>query len=242
MRSARLRAMTAGPAGAAALLGLALVVAGAAIWFVPYLTRQRQQIAETAAPPPLFVLGEFPVQPHQSACLESVTLTAKGDLAQFGLRPATTTPRGGPPVEVVLSAPGYGARAHVPGGYPGGGVALPIAPPPRDELGTVCFINRGDSALLLAGSKEARTISRSQLLIAGEPVAGDVALAFLRSRPRSLLEGLGEVFGHASNLTDRLIPVWLIWILAVLVAFGVPVATLAALYAALRDDEAAHAT
>jgi hypothetical protein len=47
------------------------------------------------------------------------------------------------------------------------------------------------------------------------------------------------MFDHASNLTDHLVPAWLIWAIAVIVALGVPAATLAAFCLALREDEAA---
>ena len=70
---------------------------------------------------------------------------------------------------------------------------------------------------------------------------GDISLTFLDTRPHSLLGRAGTIFEHASNLTDNLIPVWLIWILAVLILFGVPLGMLAAFYWALREDEAAGA-
>jgi len=52
----------------------------------------------------------------------------------------------------------------------------------------------------------------------------------------SVLTELGVLFGHASNLTDGLIPVWLIWLIAPLVAFGVPIALILAFYSALLED------
>jgi hypothetical protein len=138
----------------------------------------------------------------------------------------------------VLSAPGYRATLAVPGGYPGGGVALPIAPPRRAEIGTACFVNRGSTTALLDGTTEPRTVSRSRTQIDGRTVVGDIGLTFLEARPTSLLEHMGEIFDHASNLTDTLVPAWLIWVLAVLVALGVPAAVVTALWRSLREDEA----
>jgi hypothetical protein len=216
-----------------------LILAGALIWFRPFLTSKHQQIAEVPAPAALAVVSEFPVPPHGEACMSSVTVVPAGRIAEFKLRPAKPTPRGGPPVELVLSAPGYRATLSVPGGYPGGGVTLPIAPPKRAEIGKACFLNRGTTTVLLDGSTESRTVSRSPVEIDSRPVVGDIELTFLKSRPSSLLKSLGVLFGHASNLTEGLIPVWLIWTLTVLVAFGVPTAIVTAFWHALREDERA---
>ena len=226
------------PALAAGLAGV-LVLAGLLAWFVPYLTRKQQFVAEVPAPAAFYAITEFAVAPHQQACMNAVTVDQNSRLAQFQLRPAKPTPGGGPPVDLVLSAAGYRGVVHVPGGYPASSVALPLAPPDRALLATACFVNRGSTVVLLDGTAEARTISRSAMLIDGTAVSGDIALTFTDNRLRSLSDRLGEVFGHASNLTDRLIPVWLIWVLAILVAFGAPIAVLTAFYLALKTDEPA---
>jgi len=184
------------------------------------------------------VLNEFSVPPRQQACMESVAVEPSSDIAEFQLWPTKAGPRGGPPVELVLSASGYRGVVHVPGGYPGGAVTLPFTPPAHTLIVTACFINRGRSTVLLTGTSEPRTVARSATRIDGRSVVGDIALTFLENRERSLLDQLGEVFGHASVLTDHLLPVWLIWLLAVLVALGVPVGAVAAFYLALREDEA----
>jgi hypothetical protein len=214
-----------------------LILAGALIWYRPYLTARSNAISEVPAPSALFAVSEFPVPAGGRACMDSVTVNPNSRVAAFMLRPARPTPVGGPPVDLVLSAPGYRATLHVPGRYPGGSVALPIAPPPRAEIGTACFVNRGRSTVLFDGTTEARTVSRSHVLLDGHTAVGDIALAFYDNRSRSLLDRLGEVFGHASNLTDRLVPVWLIWLLVVLIALGVPCGMTAAFYRALRADE-----
>jgi hypothetical protein len=239
MPSRRLGVRSLGLPGIAAALTLLLVLLGALAWFLPYLLRVQQPVAEVPTPPALFVLTEFAVPPHDQACMDGVTIVPNARLAQFKLRPATATPAGGPPVELLISAPGYRARAQVPGGYPGGSVTLPIDPPKRSVIGVACFVNRGSTPVALDGTTEPRTVARSATQIGGKSVVGDIALAFLDSRQRSLLHRLGEVFGHASNLTDRLVPVWLIWILAALVTLGVPIGTGAAFYAALRTEETA---
>jgi hypothetical protein len=231
-----LRARLLAPPVAPAALAAALILLGGLIWFRPYLTTPRGAVADVPAPSAMFAVTEFPVPPHEQACMQSVAVEPDSRIAEFQLRPARLTPGGGPPVELVLSAPGYEGVVHVPGGYPGGGVTLPLNPPTHSIIGTACFINRGKSTVLLDGTTEPRTVSRSSTSINGKTVVGDIALTFLDNRQRSLLAQLGEVFGHVSVLTDHLLPVWLIWLLAVLVALGVPAATIAALYVALRED------
>src|SRR5580658_454696 len=117
-----------------ALLAGGLIIAGALIWFRPYLTQTQQPVAEVPTPSALFAVSEFAVPPHQQACMDSITVEPDSRIAQFQLRPAKPTPQGGPPIELVLRAPGYRATVKVPGGYPGGGVALPIIPPPTHAL------------------------------------------------------------------------------------------------------------
>lgn len=246
-RSSRERVVRLGPSRphlpdlpllATALTALFLL-AGALIWFRPFLTRDTQPVASVPGPAAFLAVSPFPLKPGEQACMSSVAMEPDGRIAEFQLRPARATPQGGPPVDLVLRAPGYRALLAVPGGYPGGGVALPIAPPRRSEIGTACFVNRGRTTVNLIGTVEPRTVSRSATTIGGRPFVGDIALTFADSRSRSLLDRLKEIFVHASNLTDRLVPSWLIWALAVLVALGVPLATLGAFYLALREDESA---
>jgi hypothetical protein len=233
-----LRTAHPGRAALATALAGVLILTGSLVWFMPYLTRKQQPVAGVPDPAALLAVSEFAVPAHQQACMSAVTVEPDSRLAAFQLRPAKATPGGGPPVELVLSAPGYRGVVEVPGGYPGGGVELPLSPAPRSAvIAEACFLNRGSTVVLLDGTTETRTVSRSATLVNGRPVPGDIALTLLQGSPQSLLDRIGEAFGHASNLTDRLIPVWLIWVLALLVAFGVPISMLGAFYLALQEDE-----
>lgn len=77
------------------------------------------------------------------------------------------------------------------------------------------------------------------MTIAGRAVPGGITLEFLQGRLRTLFGQLGEVFDHASNLTDGLVPQWLVWLIAIAVALCVPLAMVLALFLALREDEGA---
>ncbi len=218
------------------LLMVQLIIIGALIWYRPFLTQREQPIAEIPAPSALFSLTEFPVPANGKACMNSVTVTPDTRVATFSLRPAKASPVGGPLVELILTGPGYSARTLVPGGYGGGSATVPLAPPKRSLIATACFVNLGRTTVLLDGTNEPRTVSRPSVEIAGQHVPGDIALSFEEDVPESLLDRLGTVFAHASNLTDGLIPVWLIWLIAPVVAFGVPIALILAFYSALLDD------
>ena len=53
----------------------------------------------------------------------------------------------------------------------------------------------------------------------------------------SRLENLHEILEHISNLTDQLVPVWLIWVVAALTVTALPGAVIFAFYRAIREDE-----
>lgn len=222
----------------ATVLIAAGVLLGALLWFRPYLTKKQASVSAVPAPNALTAINPYPLAPGQQVCMTSVAVEPNSLAAQFQLHPAKPGPQGGPPVTMVLSAPGYRSVSQLAGGYPGGLATVSMTPPRHSLLGTACFIDRGNTGVVLLGSAEARTVSRSATSIAGVSVVGDVSLTLLDTRPGSLLEQAGTIFGHASNLTDHLIPVWLVWILAVLVLCGVPLGIIAAFYTALREDEA----
>lgn len=112
-----------------------------------------------------------------------------------------------------------------------------ITPPRRTVVGTACFRDIGSAPVFLDGTSERRLTSRSSLTVNSRPVAGVISLAFFAARPESRVRRLGEIFEHASNLTDDLIPVWLIWIIVLAVLLGVPAAVVLAFSRSLREDE-----
>jgi hypothetical protein len=221
----------------AAAIAAAVIAAGALLLLAFYLLHKEKPIAGTPAPRALFKATVFTIPPHGRACLSPVTLPPHGDLVQFEVREVQTSAHGVPPVDVVLSAPGYRATASLPAEEPEGVVGVPVEPPPHYVIGSVCLVNRGTSPLGLAGSTEARSVSRVTLTLNGRPTAGDIAVTFLKNRPQSRLSRIAEVFEHASNLTDRLIPAWLIWVVALVALTAVPVGTVAFINRALREDE-----
>jgi hypothetical protein len=225
------------PAGAAALVAAIVIALGLLTLFASYLTHKEKPIVGTPAPRALFSASLFTLHPHGRACMSSTTLPPNGRVLQLELGELPSSVSGNPPLDVLLSAPGYRARAHVPGEQSEGPVEVPVRPPRRYVIGSICVVNRGDESAALAGSTEPRSISRSKLTINGKPREGDIALTFLNDRSESRLSRLGDAFDHASNLTDHLIPVWLIWTLAISALLVVPIGTVALFHRALREDE-----
>lgn len=213
----------------AGVVGLGLL-----LLFGFYLLHSERPIAGTPAPRALFKATLFTIPVRGSACMSSTTLPPNGRILQLQL--GETGAHGSPPLDALLTAPGYRELAHLAGEQEEGPVQLPVHPPRRYVMGSVCLVNRGNTPAVLAGSTEPRSISRSKLTINGKPKEGDIALTFLDSRGQSRLSRLGQVFGHASNLTDHLIPVWLVWTIAIAALLAVPTAVAALFRRALKED------
>jgi hypothetical protein len=239
MPDARTHRPTRTTATLAAIVAAAVALLGALLLFGSYLLHKEKPVLGTPGPRAAFMASEFSIPAHQRACMSGVTIGPHMRVAQFEVREAPGSSQGSPPIDVLLSGPGYEELAHAQSEQPEGPVEVPIEPPPRSLIGSVCLINRGTRTAVLVGSTESRSRSRAALTIAGKPVSGDIALTFLSGRPRTRLSRLAEVFDHASNLTDNLVPAWLIWIVAISALLGVPVATVVVIRRALLEDEAA---
>jgi hypothetical protein len=219
-----------------AALCAAVIAALTLLWLGAYLLHSEKPIVGTPGPRALFHATFFTLRPGQSACMSQVTLPPKGRAVQLELGEVGTN--GSPPLEVLLTAPAYRESARLPAGQSEGPAQLAMRPPRHYVVGSACVINRGSIPAQLAGSTEQRSRSRVKLTIGGRPVAGNFSLTFSQTHNKTRLGRLSEVLEHASNLTDRLIPLWLVWIVFVLVLLTLPVAIVASLYRALRADEA----
>jgi hypothetical protein len=221
----------------ASVLSATLILLGALAWFRPHLISKPLPVAGVPAPAALSAVSQFAVPIKGRACMNAVTVSTKSETAAFQFQTARPVSSLSPTVELVLLAPGYQVAASLAGVRPEIPVRLPISPPKHTVIATACFVNRSHTTVLFDGATEARTISRSETLVDGRPVVGDIALTFYERRRLSPLERLGTIFEHASNLTDGLLPAWLIWVVAALVCFGVPCAVILAFYLAIREDE-----
>jgi hypothetical protein len=217
------------------LVGLAIVLIGALVWWRPFLTEERAVVTSTPAPVGVFVTSTIDLKRGSQACVGPVALDRATGKAQMGFASATGT------AQLVLeaSAPGYRYRREVrldvsPRGTP---VALDIASPPRDLIGTLCVTNAARAPLSVIGTTEALSFGPAKTSVDGVAI-GDrsMALNLLEARPRSILSRLGTIVHRASDFTGGLVPFWLSWLLVVGLVVGTPVAIFVGFAATLRSS------
>jgi hypothetical protein len=216
--------------------GLGLLIACLA-WFIPYLTRERENVSGVPVPPPFFAQERVGLQPGSEACLSEVAFDTDSEIVEFtalaGRRPA-------PRVTVVARAPGYRERATIEGGYrPPSVLRGPIDPPERSVIGRLCIHNRGKRRVELLGTTDPRTvIARPTTQIDGEEVVPDVSVRLLSTDSGTVLERAGEMVDRTAAFNPGLFgaPVFL-WLLVLLVAVGVPAAAIYSMLSSFRDSD-----
>jgi hypothetical protein len=216
--------------------GLVLLIAFFA-WFLPYLTRERENVAGVPVPPPL--IAQTPVQmvPGSEACLSEVAFDPEAELVELS---ALTAPRPRPPLQIVAEAPGYRETATAPGGYePLTALYAPIDPPKRSVVGTLCIRNRGKRRIDLLGTTDPRTaVGRPVTSIDGEDIAGDITVRLLSTHPGSVLERLGQLVDRIAAFKPGLFgtPVFL-WMVLLFTVIGVPAAALYSISSSFRNSD-----
>jgi hypothetical protein len=230
--------MPRGAAVVVALAGLVLLAAGALIEWRPFLTRDRPVVTATPSLAGLVDRTDVPVRPGETACVAPVPISRTTGLVQLSLTTLASS-RPQPLVVTAEGAGGYRSRART-GSYPVGPASVfdvPVRPPARDLAGRVCVRNAGRRRIALIGTREERSLTAATTTVGGRRQRADVALTLLEARPRSLLDRAGEILERASAFTGGVMPTWLLWPLAVLLAVGVPLAVFGGFYAALRSDD-----
>jgi hypothetical protein len=209
-------------------VGLALLVAAALVWAVPYLTRDREYAAVTPQPDPLFVQSSIPLGGGEQACAEGIVLDPYSGVAHMRL--ATPGPR---PMPLVLTL-GYGATARIPPAYADHElVSVPVQAPPEAAETTICIRNLGPARVELAASDD-RTNARRRVEVDGQPVPQNFVIVFSEREPRTIAERLPVSLQRASAFRPLISPA-LLWPLLALFVIGVPLGILAAFAWALRD-------
>jgi hypothetical protein len=213
-----------------------LVVAVAAIvWFLPFLTRDREQIVATPQPPPLFIATPIQLLLGGTACAYPVHIDATTDVAR--LRAARYSDAEAAHLTVTVAGPGYRATARFRDYADGSALNVPLLDPPRPLNAKLCVENGGPTAGLIGGSAEARTRGRTIGTVDGAESEAVPIVTLLRKQPASLAGRFGDVAAHAAAVGPGWVPAPLFGVLALLVALGLP----AGLAAALRhapDDQA----
>jgi hypothetical protein len=214
--------------------GLGLMIACVA-WFVPYLTRERPNVAGVPVPPPFLAQTPIKIDSRSEACLSDVAFDTDAEFVE--LIPLSTRR---PALEIVAQAPGYRETASVPGGRePLSTLSARIDPPERSVLGTLCIRNRGKRRIELLGTNDARTsVGRPVTQIDGVEVGPDITVRLFSANQGSVLERLGQLVDRAAAFKPGLFG-WplLLWIVVMLAAIGIPAAALYALLSSFRGAD-----
>jgi hypothetical protein len=216
--------------------GLGLLIACIA-WFIPYLTREREDVSGVPAPPPFFAQERVGLKPGSQACLSEVAFDTDAEIVELtplaGRRPT-------PQLAVLAEGRGYRQKVVIQGGY-----GMPtvlharISPPERSVIGSLCIANRGKRRIALLGTTDVRTvIARATTRIDGVEVVPDITVRLLSTDSGSVLERAGEMVDRAAVFKPGLFgaPVFL-WLVLLLAALGVPAAAVYSMLSSFRDSD-----
>lgn len=203
-----------------ALLAPLVVVIAALVWFLPALTRDREVIAASPQPPPLFHTAPIELLLSKRVCSSPVAIDRHTDVARmFGARYAE-----GPPAhfEITVTAPGYRVARSITGYADGGPLDVPLPDPPRPLDAEICVENVGNVAGMVVGSAEPRTWGRAQTKIPDRAQDRRLVIRLLSEPPASVASRLGSLVDHAASLTPGFAPPGVLVVLALLVVLGLP--------------------
>jgi hypothetical protein len=215
-------------AALALLAGLVVLGAGAAHWWVPWLTRDRDFAASVPQPPPLFNLPFIGLDARERACFPDAVMDSHSETARFrvhlGRRPAQ-------PLTLTLGGPGYRTVRRIPATYANDAtIGVPVRPPARDVAVRVCLSNDGRRRIALFGSDD-QTKAPYSTRVGGRLVKANPQFAFYERRRVSIADRTGVVMARVRIFRPSIVGPWLVWPLVMLVAIGAPAGVLWALYA-----------
>jgi hypothetical protein len=187
-----------------------------------------------------FLFGAIPrvpaavLPPHAEVCQTPIELQADVDAVSF---PVKTKGHPGVPLTVTVRdlADRTLVRSRIAPGYPDSWTVT--APLPRLHPGqaiSLCIRNDGTRTAYPLGED---AVVDSGTVQAGRTSTIDVALTFLRDRPRSALSEVPAMFRRAALFRFGWVGAWTFWVLAVAVLAGVPLLCGYALARAAREDD-----
>jgi hypothetical protein len=215
-RSSELALTLAGALLVLIVLTLALVV--------PYLDQHRRIAIEVPQPAPLFSVSVVELLPGQQACADQIGLLPGRAVAEMRVG---TYGKAASPLLFTLLGPGYRETVPVAPTYVDNALLdVPFSGPAKVLDGSVCVTNRGRLPMALYASAD-RTKSRSTTMVNGRPWPANFDLAFYAPRSQSLLDRIGAIIERL-RIFHAHVGLGLLWLLAVLFAIGVPLASVAA--------------
>jgi hypothetical protein len=204
----------------------------AAVLGARFLTQNRDLVASTPSPRPVFTVNYLQLRPGSELCIADVTIPADAHRLRMQVR---TYGRPGPALNVTLAAGSYRQRVAVPGGYADQTTLdAPMAPPRADSLGRVCVTQDSGQAIAFASSVEERTESRPQSTIDGSAVGPDSYLAFYEGRTGGALAETPAIVERMGAFKPGVVGPWLLWPLLALTVIGVPGGVVWAVLRAVR--------
>ena len=210
----------------AALAGLAAVVAGAVVWWSPWLTRERDYPASIPQPSPLYSTPVIQLRHGQQTCFGPAVMDTRSEQARFRVG---TFFRSGQPLTMSISGPGYRVVRHVPGTYADNDLLSVTVPAPRaDFAARVCLRNDGRRRVAIYAADD-RTKAPYETRVDGRIVTANPQFAFFERRPASIEDRLPTIVRRMEVFRPGFMGPWLFWPLFVLMAAGVPLLALGAL-------------
>jgi hypothetical protein len=230
------RALLSRPAIAGVGAGLVLLIACVA-WFVPYLTRDREDVSGVPVPPPFFAQEKVELKPGSEACLSDVAFDTDAEIVEVTALAGTRT---GPRLRVAAAGRGYKETAMIEGGYsPPAVLRARIDPPKHSVLGTLCIGNRGKRRVALLATTDVRTVvARSTTRLDGVEVVPDVTVRLLSTDVGSVMERAGEMVNRAAAFKPGVLggPVFL-WLVLLLAVVGVAAAAFYSMVSSFRGSD-----
>ena len=105
----------------------------------------------------------------------------------------------------------------------------------KEERFALCVTNSGERVAAIYGA-EPRIDDGSEVVGKGAREAWDLALIFLRDKPRSVLVDVPDMFERAALFKPAFVGAWTFWLLLAAVALGVPALLSAALRSSVEPD------
>ena len=200
----------------------------------PWATKKREVAASVVQPAPLFSTPVVPVKKNKVACVTEATITPRSEVARIRVG---TRRRPGVPLAMSVTAPGYHATGRIGATWKDNDLlSFPFTPPKHVVVGRVCFRNQGRHVMDFYAADD-RTVTRSDTFVDGRRAKAHIQLALYEAQPHTVGQRLGDVVDKLGVFRSGLTPAWIVWLLAVLLLVGVPVAVFWAMFRAAGTAE-----
>ena len=216
----------------------ATLLVGLGFLLVQSLTRKSDTL-QTLGVQPVYPVA--PIAAGEEVCQRGIGVADTLRRVRFNIGTFGMT---GPPLTVTVRSVGGGAlgSATVAPGWVDDGTPQEVAVGSiePDRIVSVCIRNGGPVRAYVYGNLYTGnirkavigvtpTVTPSDAAVDGVPIPGDLSMAFVSEKPRSILSRIPAAFRHASTFRPGFVGPWLYWLLLVLALVAAPIGLLAAL-------------